>query len=548
MKLDDWDIWDSYLTYFIYDIKNLESLAETLVKTGFCKFVFHSNTSIWWKDKSGINQNKIITKRMDHKHSDINVPKELKGYIKEVALNAAKLQFYEKDLFSDEYLEYSYIRAYLDAFYFMLNENTYTLYPQLKIYDNGVIILSFRISGTESNYEIANFVKKEVKLQEYKVDQVIIPTELVKILDEYNDYSRKKIWDQFNIFYWLDKRNKLKKLDSLLTKHTKTITDMDIVFNMVSIDVVYEELPYMNLIALKDLILSSLEYLTKKYENKNNRISKIGSKKSSIYLTKFEKQPETIDKDFLEDYGCELAKIMAQDVNINCNNYISNDYINYLGKNFRTFSNDYALYMNTALTLLIYSKKGINTVLKHKDQSRDDLIFEKQVQIEPLNYLYMCHKRLAERSSSISIPRKSILKEHLYLLSLEEATKVSKYGEINEFYDYTANELDWKKIRDLSKKNLEIRSEFAKQERDNSFKKLGLFISIIFGLSGITPFANNVITPIFQILGVFQQSPPVNSAIQQANPFNLLVSYLLAAGIIIGSIIALYLKFLKKHE
>jgi hypothetical protein len=191
MMLNDWDIWYSYTNYFIEDFNRLDlrNLAKLLVQSNLCAVVYHSDNLIWWSDGKEIKNTKIEFKNLGDgrwhysfniKESNLNVG----SYSFEGANQAAKMRISELNLFSPRYLNiFSYIRGYLNACYMSINGRIVVLYPQIKIYNNGVFLLSFRIIAPKNHieYPIDTFIKYDINLYRYKADYVEVPPEWLKL-------------------------------------------------------------------------------------------------------------------------------------------------------------------------------------------------------------------------------------------------------------------------------------------------------------------------------------------------------------------------------
>ena len=225
-------------------------------------------------------------------------------------------------------------------------------------------------------------------------------------------------------------------------------------------------------------------------------IGEISVSRPSIYILEFINQPENSGK-IIEEYGNEIGKIMSR---VSC----QGDFTKFLEANLRPFD-DYTLHINQALTLWVLSKKGLNSNKEYADINRGHLIYEKQVQTESIDYMYACYRRYAERSQLPYISYSSSIKEQLTIIKLRNIIKQAYYaGELNELHAYAAEMFKLNDLFEYSLDNLKLKSELFKTKRDEGFKKMGLAISVLFGLASLPNFANGIIGPIWEFFGLWQ--------------------------------------------
>jgi len=515
MILKDWDIWYSYSTYFIEETRDLNAIAISLVQSKLCHLVYNSDSLIWWNDGKEVREEEVLLNRIGYEpKAKLTFPQGLNGYALEGAYQAASMRFFELHLFNSLYLEtFSYIRGFLGACYMKQGERTIALYPQIKLYHNGIIILSFRVISPGIEYPIDSFIENDVNLFKHNTDSIKVPPEWIQ-LDTRSIFSQpiKGIWNRCKTW------NFVKEIDSLIATNIENVDEQEFSFKVAPLDLNNKKgSATMNLDLLKDIAISSLSHVINHANEGIGFIMKgsgdckyhIGNYwigRPSIYILDFVDQPyksqEVIDK-----YKNELGKIMARISGSN-----SQKFSNFLEKNLRVFD-DYSVHMNEALTLWVYSKKGLNNDKEYYDPNRGHLIYRNQVLVESVDFLYMCHKRQVERSSLSIISYKSILTERSEILKLDDMIKkVSHFGEINDFYAFANKQFNWTEIRTHAEENLKLRAECINEVRNKNVRMFGWLITILFGLFGSPNFAVNVIKPLWKYVGLWL---PNNSELQQ---------------------------------
>jgi len=219
----------------------------------------------------------------------------------------------------------------------------------------------------------------------------------------------------------------------------------------------------------------------------------------SIYILEFDDQPY-LSSEILENFTDQLGKIMARASDIRYSGFSE-----FLGDNLRNLMyTDYTLHLSEALTLWTVSKRGLT--FTELDPNRGNIIYEKQIQGEAIDHLYMSHRRLLEKSSILTIPYETILLDQLELMNLEdvvtEAGKISNYSEINEIIKFSNQEFKWNKLREAIEKRLKLRSEYSGEKRNEFFRNISYLLTIIFGLGGVTIFSEKILWPMWKHYGL----------------------------------------------
>lgn len=497
MKLKDWDIWHSYSSYYINNIKNPELIARKLVEKDICPLVFASNAEYWYKSNNKVKKQSLKIKRLDQSRFEVEGLEALEGYPQEVLWQAARMWYKEVCLFSEKYRQsFPYLRCYFNACYLKRGHGTIALYPQIKLYANGTYNLIFReIAPSDFTYYLEAFIENEVNLPKHRLDCIEIPPELMK----YRSRSKYKFEISRLPFHKKIKRiilkNRfIKNTDSFIEKNTKEVKEEDFSFKVFPLKTTSRDL-YLK--SLCRIIIFAFTHVIGQtsvdIKNVNDHATGDWTLRPSIYILEFIDQPNS-SHEIIDQFGDQLGKIMARISNIQYN-----DFNEFLGKNLRrTTFGDYTLHINNALSLWTMSKKGLLST--QHDPNRGDIIYEKQIQTEAVEHLYLSHWRLLDKSALFSTSYDSIMSEDLDLLNLEElvtdTNKIGNFGEIDEIINYSDNELGWNSIRKSIEKKLELRSKYATQEQNKFYQRFSVILAIIFGVGGLTIFTKEVLSPI----------------------------------------------------
>jgi hypothetical protein len=513
MILKDWDIWHSYSNYFIEDFSGLDlkDIARLLVQSNLCAVVYHSDNQIWWKDSHEIKKENVDIKKVDGANWIFTLDTSKFGqvernYALEGAFQASTMRISELRLFGPEYLEsFSYIRGYLNACYIYQGDRVVTLYPQMKIYNNGIFNLTFRLLAADDRreYPIDAFIEHDVNFFKHKADFVEVPPDWIRL------FSRD-IFTQFgnDILKRYKIQRSIKEIDKIIDIKIKKIDEIVFKFETIHLDEKDEE----NLFVpkyfddIKNIIISSFYFVINQTNEgmkyiifgpgaEKYHVGKIAISRPSIYILDFVNQPDT-SNDVLLKYGDQLGKIAARITH-------AGQLMRYLERNLRALD-DYTLHMNKALTLWVFSKKGLDVDKDRADPNRGHLIYEKQVLVESIDYMHTCYRRYAERSYLPYVSYSSSIKEQLNILKLNNIIGHTCYaGELDDVHIYAAEMFKLSELFNSSMNTLKLKGELIKVKRNENLVKIGLIVSVLFGLSSLPVFANGITKPAWNYFGIW---------------------------------------------
>jgi hypothetical protein len=497
--LKDWEIWHSYSSYFLEEIEDLYTLADKLVKNQFCVIAYHSDGTTWCDYGNEIRRYNLTNPSSTKQFAIETQILPNINYIKECSFQASMTRNSEIKLLGPGYIDtFSYILLYLSPICVTEQGHHIFLYPQIKLFTNGVIIISFREKHSKTTYEIDCLIKNDVNLALHHQDALEIPLGLARI-----HLRCSVLKNGARILKRLKVLNKANDLNKYIDTHKRSYTDNGITFEVFPLkrkDIT----SVLSLQSLKDIIITSLSFIVNNKKEEFDYLLSGNIKPSriitgnywlgypSIYLLNFENQPET-SVEIIEKYSDDLLKIMNRATTLS-------PLFGGIEKNLR-LSDDYCVFMNIALILWVSSKKDYNKMNTHFN--REAIICEREVLVQSVNYLIMTHERQYERASNDAIHYKSLLKEQLSIINLDKlSNKLGHYGEIMNFHKYAFQVFELSEIQKQAIDCLKIRSDYEREEKNESLLKLGLMISIIFGILQAPSFADYVIGPLFVQLGI----------------------------------------------
>jgi len=507
MILKDWDVWLNYAWYYTDDITEMQSIAYSLVDDALCKVVYDSNGYVYWKVDNKIKHERLEIIQFGHEaKAKFNFPKELSDYPLEGSSQSLKMHWHEMYLLNMS--KFTYIRGFLGPCYFTINDKSIILYPQIKLYSNGVFILSYRIISPKEKYAVKNLIEKEINLFRVNAENIMVPPELMKLDTRASVFqSRGGPISRWNAFRFI------KFFDGLVDKNTKSIRenfDFSACPLKVSNEIKYADGP-MNLDLLNDMIGSSLTYIVNgkaiplKYFIRGFKPKKqLGSSwlgQPSVYILSYNKQPKS-SLVAANRFKNSINRILLRTT---YGKLKGNDYPSW--QDLRVFD-DYSFFMNESLYLFVFGKEGLTSDTEYADPNRGHLIYNKQILVEALIFYYMSHQRQIERANMVRVPTKQVIKEQQTIINLDDIIeKSSSWGEIQDVFRLSSKVFNFKRLREKADKSLALRMQDANERLNKSLKRFGLLLSVLFGLLGSLSFTNDIIKPAWKLLDLWT---PVN--------------------------------------
>ena len=429
MQITKWEIWKTYSTYTnrTFNIGELKKLSEILVKNNIVTSIFSSDGSVIWKDDEKVKKDKIF---------DWNSFSENLGLLKKLPDYAAEgiFQFYlmwncEERILKNMHFDYPYLKGFLSPINVTFTTgHTKLLYPQLTIYNTGILNLTFRIMSPDKfDYELNSFIYNEINSSNLKIKYLEMPYELLENLKDFE-------------FADLEKNRKTVELGSF--EH-----------NFVKLD------NFENLMDLNPKKFRKIDY----YNN-------YWLYSQSIYLLDYKNQPYHKEA-IIENFKEYLIQILYRlpflfDVNFSKE----------LPKDLREL-NLYCLFIINGMSLWVSSK---NELEKFKeDINNENKVYEKQVLVEAINHFNLLVNKLYEISSNNKSYDDAIglQKDLIYFQRLFKTSYLSNFGEINHILNYCYEELEWEELIKLSNELLDIEKNHQIKRKNENLQYLVIFIA-----------------------------------------------------------------------
>jgi hypothetical protein len=196
MMLREWQLWHTYASYFTRPLPSLESVAANLVKWSIAECAVTSDGLAWWNNddvkepkkrtdrrRNTVGHGKIVFEAShDRREARIVLPDGIRGYAAESVMQWAWARQSENLLFGEGPLPPRYVLAKLGVCVFKSSAPhgvRLGVYPELKIYDSGVIIVQFRMFSPDSPIAVPTFVDTYVNASLAGFEYVLVPPGIV---------------------------------------------------------------------------------------------------------------------------------------------------------------------------------------------------------------------------------------------------------------------------------------------------------------------------------------------------------------------------------
>jgi hypothetical protein len=508
--IEEWEIWYTFSTYFKSHINNLEIVAKLLVDFEIADCSLMSDGKTFCRTDKGVVCGKTILKLSGNKkqvsikfESNVTEEEKLTPYAHETWLIGSQFLYGEARQFSQgRELPTPHLRAFLKPIKLIKKEQRITsLYPVILLYQSGILIIEFRIIGSDDSVELSNFISNYVNIYQCDYDYAIVPTAISVIAPEaYQLYSNA----QNNLFHRLGIIRRKKKHKQVFQTFSKRIDFGDFEFEMAPI---FSEENKETITSVAQTLFTIIGFITK------HPISPIGFLlkgvpglpelgnywvgRPHIHLVQHSNQldeassNENLNKEF---FGRILARVPEA----------SGDFSNYVPPNARKF-NDYAAYITSAATLWVWSKNGLENQKQWMDINRGNLIYEHQVQAELLEYGFMLHKSLVEKS--IKLKRyPDILATRRDLIELKsKMLETTPYGDVRDLLTKGWEQMNLEVVQEQISENLSILEseiKFIESKQGDNFR---VFLTV-FGLIASASFAKSVVSPLWKAVDLWLPS------------------------------------------
>lgn len=510
IDIHEWEIWHTYATFLHATKVDLIETAHRLVGSGLAECAMLQDGPTFWRAKGSVRSGLTVieidpvsgrsTFTLSFEESGDDKPE---GFALEAWGQAALFVISERTVLGEAAgLPAPYLRAYLGKYELASEDETQShlnLYPVLTVYESGVLIIEFRMIGPNTTTSLTNFINGGVNLFRYRFDRIKVSPGL----SSYATRAWYQSGQKWNLFQRLGIALKQAGHDLAIRQRTEKRHDEAFSFEMAPLS--GTEANDLKAIALT--IFHTVAFIigrprvglafVLRGQAPAPLLGEYWSGRPHIHLVRFSDQHESATGNEVchaEDFACILARVPVLD---------GGNAKGLLPANARLFE-DYGAYITSACSLWVWSGKGLSREEPRMDPNRGNLIYERQVLVEILEYGYMLHRSLYHRvekfdtSAEVIAVRKNILQLRM---KMREA---SHSGEIRDLLESGWNEMGLPYLASEIDAGLELRSSETSSIEALRNTRVGWALTIVFGFVAVPALADQVVLPVWKLTPFLQ--------------------------------------------
>ncbi len=407
-NLQEWEIWHTYSTYIESTYVDLADCAERFVEVGLAEFAILRSGESFWRTPEGVGrgtsnvESDIVSGGYTYQLKlNKGVEHKPKGFALEAFGQAMQFLAGEQIVLGPESsLSPPYLRAFLGKIVLIseTEEDSHTLniYPVLLMYATGVLIVELRMIGPNHATELTDFITSGVNLFRHRFDRIEVSPGLSREATRayYRSGRRWNIWLRPFLLQG-QKRHNL-----AVMQRTAEHKDDSFSFQMAPLSSTEPQ-------TLRDVALTIFHvaaFLSKRPregwdfvlrgQNTTPALGEYWSGRPHVHLVRFDGQAETAQDNEKRNYrmfACILQRVPPS---------AQVSRATTLPQSLRLFD-DYGTYVNSAMSLWVWSRRGLRRERPRMDPNRGNLIYERQLVIELLEYGYMLHRSLYHRMEQL---------------------------------------------------------------------------------------------------------------------------------------------------
>ncbi len=516
LEIEEWEIWHTYVTSLEHIGIDLPEAARRLVTLGVAECAMLRDGRTYWRSNSTVGSGSTLvgedstSKRpIFQLDPDKGCTAKLDGFAAEAWGQAAYFLRSERRVLGDDTgLLPPYLRAYLGKCLLTSTSKDKTswqlnLYPILTVYESGVMIVEFRMIGPKTVRALADFIADDVNLFRSRFDHVEVTPGLAAFAARaYNQPVYQGNFVRRLQFIWLQAGH-----DIAVRQRTKRETDESLSFDLAPLTSSEGD-------DLKSIALTIFHTVTFIIGRPRMGLSfllwgqlpalatgEFWSGRPHIHLVRFHQQCKSASENEVR-HGSDFGKILSR---IPTLDDAAAKLV--LPKDARLFQ-DYNAYVKRSCLLWVWSTGGLSEQAAWMDPNRGNLIYERQVLAELLEYGYMLHRSLYHRIEKFSTTAEVILVRRQFLQLQRKMREASPSGEVLELLENGWDEFGLPALIDEIDAGLRLRESETRSIEALRTTRVGWALTLVFGLVAVPALADQVVQPIWKLTPFHQFTDP----------------------------------------
>jgi hypothetical protein len=503
MFVGDYEVWHTFGTWFVADFKDgLEVVAEELVKTGIAEVAHTSDGRVFTlQDDKVVQTDCTVTTRPSGQEAQIECDLLGSGlYSGEGVYQFAWMAYREKWLMSAYLHDYTpFVRALLNPIVMENEEISVVLYPQLKLYGNGVALLHFRLFAPDDGSDLTSLVNSYLNLFGMDVTKLMVPPSVLLQYDMGNALA--------SITSRSHTKNAVAAFERHIQGHVEHVHRMDTEdFSFGLVDIPREQ--YLNADEpytfgfVRDLYMTAIARVLAPKRQVFRECGNYWSSRPTVFLFDYTRQPAKFrDEDDVLSREFTSILLRVDDISPQVAAQTRLD-------NLRMFD-DCRWYIGEAVNLLAFSREGAQSNREFADPNHGQLVYDKIVQVEAMEFIRYTHRKMLESSM---LEKASPAETQADWRAVQDMESVladpSRNGEITDTIRHYDGVMRLGDMRRRIIQSIEMQGQYAAYRRNQSLTALGIVATVVLGLSSIPTLTDDVTLPAMRLLGFASASVP----------------------------------------
>lgn len=490
-----------YKTYLLERPDNLAQWAVDLLHARVARFVYHSIGHAFWHDETEVRHETLNPNQQPYvvpNETHVRLPQDLTPAAATSALAAAEMAFYEHHSLSSVALEhYTYIRLFLPEVLVGTQRDEITLYPCVTIYENGAVLIEYTTYFLNNFYTTHQFVADTINAPQQHVRDIHYPVEIFR-----RDARQYLLNEDEGIRARFRNLMTLRYVDGLVEKHavdkqmegeagaysTRLISN-----NPLSAESELRE----NLYVITEAVLHALldvvnrERLDWRYVVTGRRRcryhrGRLWSSRPTAAIFKYKAQ---------EAAASQIRGNRAQDIGRILNRATSDLKVPAADLRDYRFFNDYALFVDRALTLYVYAAKPL-------PQGYDSEMRRLVAQAHFTDYLVASYHRLNELAVDHARSVADLIDLRRQQLDLDDVVRhAANNGELLDLYAQLLNVQGTSELKGALLSSSSLMIEKFKESQNLRRQRFQWGIAVLFGVIAAATNGGALITTLVEPTG-----------------------------------------------
>lgn len=497
MRLSEYQVWHTFGAFFVESFSGrLEEIAAQLVVSHFAvSAVTSSGYAISRDAADSIQRESVKVESSPDKHqSRIELSAKPTGYGGEALVQSLLLLDCERRNVSPLLLELApHVRAFLHPIQLESQGTEVLLYPQLKIYENGVFLIHFRLFSEGKHMRIEDFLDEALNLQYIKVTGIKTSPFLGAHAESFARslgngllYRHMQKSAMQEVVDGIDDPAEFNGALGLPLVDFPPSGDLEFVGSD-TFRFVYQFVPTL------------IAHLLARRGSSSLTFGDFSMCRSSVFLKEYDRQPETfaaVDADFDRLFAPILMRASEAD---------ESDTERRRVYRMRPFEGC-LWFMREWLGLAVYSKQSVEFDRRERRLTgHNDIVFELVVLDEAMEYLKYSHHRLLQSALTAKRAPEDTLLDFNVLARMESAMHLpTTSGESRYAFSKYAELVGLRNLRERALEALDIQRAYLSERRAHRLTVLGLVVA---GVVAVESLRNAFVVPLLVLNGAKFGSP-----------------------------------------